>query len=368
MRKIFKKVISAIVCILFIGNLFYPASEENILSLKPAYAFAEELSSANTLQKPANENEIELYSKTNSSDDTLPLILDSHSVDYMSYVPELNSNSSIIEEALAIKNPNIKIEASSAILFNAETGEVLFYKKPVSPVFPASTAKLLSALVALEWCETDEEITVGDEIKMITADSSKVNLKQGQVLTVSTLLHAMLLPSGNDAAYVMAVYVGRKSLKKSTAKKIDAVKEFTRLMNEKADELGAENSCFITPDGYDALGQYTTAYDMGMIGLAAIKNKTILKITKCSSKNATLISGEKYTWNNSNSLIKKTSNWYNSNVIGLKTGTTTMAGCCLISAAKTEDGVVVCVVMKSTSTGRYNDSTKLLKYGMKKLK
>jgi D-alanyl-D-alanine carboxypeptidase (penicillin-binding protein 5/6) len=177
----------------------------------------------------------------------------------------------------------------------------------------------------------------------------------------------MLLPSGNDAAYAAAAYVGRKSLKKPKAKAITAVEEFVRLMNEKAKELGAENSCFVTPDGYDAIGQYSTVYDMGMIALAAIKSKTILKITKQSSTKVTLISGEKLTWKNTNYLIRKDSNWYNPNVIGLKTGSTSIAGRCLISAAQSEDGIVISVVMDSTLNGRWNDSNKLLKYGLKKL-
>ncbi len=100
--------------------------------------------------------------------------------------------------------------------------------------------------------------------------------------------------------------------------------------------LGAENSCFVTPDGYDALGQYTTAYDMAMIALEAVKSKTILNITAKSSMKLTLDSGEKLTLRNTNALINKDSEWYNSSVIGLKTGTTSMAGRCLLSAAKNE--------------------------------
>jgi D-alanyl-D-alanine carboxypeptidase (penicillin-binding protein 5/6) len=303
----------------------------------------------------------------NKVEKDIPLIKDCHAINYMSYIPELEM-SNVIEEALDIDNPNIKISATSAILFNATTGKVLYYKDPVTAVFPASTSKLLSALVALDWCEDDEEITVGSEIKLIASDSSKAGLKKGAILTVSTLLEGMLLPSGNDAAYVMATYVGRKSLDKPKAEDLTAVKEFVRLMNEKAKELGAENSCFVTPDGYDAIGQYTTAYDMGQIGMAAATNKRILTITKKSSTRNTLISGEQITWANTNSLIKKGSPYYLSSVIGLKTGTTTMAGRCLVSAAMKNDNVIVSVIMHSTSTGRWNDSIKLLNYGLNKIK
>ncbi len=307
-------------------------------------------------------------SAAQTSEDKLPLIYSRYSVKYMDYIPELVCISNTMEHALDIKNPSITIAASSAILFNATTGEVLFHKEPVSPVFPASTIKLLSALVALDWCSTKDKITVGSEIKLIASDSSRANLKQGQTLSAYCLLEAMLLPSGNDAAYVMAAYVGKKSLNNSKAKNIDAVKEFVRLMNKKAKELGVTNSCFMTPDGYDAIGQCTTAYDMGLIGMAAVKNDTILKIAKCSTVKETLSDGSKITWNNTNALINKNSYWYYSNAIGLKTGTTSIAGRCLISAAKSGDDVVVSVVMNSTKEGRYNDSLKLLKYGLKTLK
>lgn len=295
----------------------------------------------------------------------LPLIYDCYSVDYKSYLPEMLFTNDI-ETALNIVNPEIKLSATSAILFDGKTKEVLYYKDPVIPVFPASTSKILSALVGLDWCELDEEVTVGDEVSMIASDSSKANLRKGHVLDIETVLEGMLLPSGNDAAYVMAAHVGRKSLKNPKATKEKAIKEFTRLMNKKAKELGAVNSNFVTPDGYDAIGQYTTAYDMGMISLEAAENKTIIAISKKSSIKNTLISGQTITWNTTNSLIKKDSPRYFPYAIGLKTGTTTMAGRCLLAAARKDDRLVVCVIMHSTAQGRWTDATKLLEYGLNK--
>ena len=361
MRGIKHLIFTTVGCI-FISNMIHLPFNENISNTRQVGMFTE----VSLTNETYRTNAIITYTTKSSPDKKLPLIIDCKTVDYMSYVPKMNYSSNI-KSALDIENPKISLAASSAILFNANTGEVLFFKEPVIAVFPASTAKILSSLVALDWCNKDDKITVGNEIKMIASDSSKANLKQGQILTAVTVLKGMLLPSGNDAAYVMAIYVGRKSLKNTKAKNIDAITEFVRLMNLKAHDLGAVNSCFITPDGYDARGQYTTAYDMGMIGLAAIKNKTILSITNKSSTNDTLISGEKVSWNSTNSLIKKDSKWYYSNAIGLKTGTTEMAGRCLISGARKGDDLVVCVVMDSTSDGRWSDSLKLLKYGLNKL-
>lgn len=295
----------------------------------------------------------------------LQLIRDSSQVDYMKYVPDMVFDSKI-EVALDIDNPSLDIKAKSAILFDAVTGEVLYYKDPVTAVFPASTAKLLTALVAIDWCMEEEEVIVGEELSLVASDSTLARLKKGQVLTVRNLLEGMLVPSGNDAAYVIAAYVGKKALKNDAASLKEAIPEFIRLMNDKAKSLGAINSCFKTPDGYDAIGQYTTAYDMGMIGLAAEDNETIIEVSNKSSARNVFADGSDVTWNNTNSLIKKDSGRYYSNCMGLKTGTSTMAGRCLISVAKKDGREVVSVVMNSDAVGRWEDSTTLLKYGIER--
>ncbi|MBE5967920.1 MAG: D-alanyl-D-alanine carboxypeptidase [Lachnospiraceae bacterium] len=293
----------------------------------------------------------------------LQLINDCNEVDYKAYIPEMIFDSKI-ETMLDIDNPDLDLKAEAAILFDADTREVLYYKNPIEAVFPASTAKLLTCLVTLDWCKEDEEVTIGDEITMIASDSSKANIKQGQVLTIQNLLEGMLLPSGNDAAYAAAAYVGRKSLKNEAAPKEEAILAFTKLMNQKAKKIGVKNSCFKTPDGYDALGQYTTALDMGLIGLAAIRNETIMDISQKSVSRNIFASGEDITWENTNSLINRNSPRYYSKAIGLKTGTSTMAGKCLIAAADDGEQEVLCVIMKSSSSGRFEDATKLLKYGL----
>lgn len=304
-----------------------------------------------------------IYSTSINAIEEPQLILDCTKVDYLSFIPEIQYDAEL-ERALNIKNPDITVDAAAAILFDADTKEVLYHKNPVKVVFPASTAKLLTALVALDWCEEDEEVTLGNEIKMIASDSTRAYLSVGQVLSIRNLLEGMLLPSGNDAAYGIAIYVGRKSLQKAEASAEEALKEFIRLMNQKAKAIGVKNSCFKTPDGYDAIGQYTTAYDMGLIGMAAAKNKVIAEITELSRSRNIFISGEDVTWTNSNKLISRYSGQYYSRAYGLKTGTSTMAGRCLISAAELDGRTVVSVIMDSTSAGRWEDSITLLKYGL----
>lgn len=319
-------------------------------------------------QSPAKDTEAQEEETTETYSTSIEvsapeLICDSKSVDYLSFIPEMVIDSQL-EANLDISNPDIEVDATAAILFDADTGEVIYYKNAVQAMFPASTAKLLTALVALEWCDEEEEVTVGDEIKMIASDSTRAYLKEGEILTIRNLLAGMLLPSGNDAAYAMAVYVGRKSLRDPEASREEAVMEFARLMNKKAGILGAKNSCFKTPDGYDAVGQYTTAYDMGLIGVAAAANETITEISGQASSRNIFPSGQDVTWNNTNKLVKKYSGQYYSHAIGLKTGTSTMAGKCLIAAAKEEDQSAVCVILDSSSAGRWEDAIELLEYGL----
>ncbi len=310
----------------------------------------------------ANSDSSETYS-TSVEASAPELICDSKSVDYQAFIPAMVVDSQL-EDKLDISNPDIGVDATAAILFDADTKEVLYYKNAVQAMFPASTAKLLTALVALEWCAEDEEVTIGDEIKMIASDSTRAYLKEGEVLTVRNLLAAMLLPSGNDAAYAIAAHVGRKSLRETEASREEAVTEFARLMNKKAENLGVKNSCFKTPDGYDAVGQYTTAYDMGLIGMAAAANDTITAVSSQGSSRNIFPSGEDVTWTNTNKLVKKYSGQYFSHAIGLKTGTSSMAGRCLIAAARDGDQSAVCVIMDSSSTGRWEDAIELLKYGL----
>jgi len=294
----------------------------------------------------------------------LELIYDCNTVNYEAYIPKTVFDSKI-ETMLDIDNPEISIKAEAAILFDAKTKEVLYYKNPIEAVFPASTAKLLTCLVTLEWCNETEEVTIGDEINMIASDSSQARIKAGQVMTIRNILEGMLLPSGNDAAYAAAAYVGRKALQDINAPKEAAILEFTRLMNLKAKSFGVKNSVFKTPDGYDALGQYTTAYDMGLIGLAAMDNKLILEISQKSRSRNVFPSGEDVTWENTNSLINRNRGQYYSKATGLKTGTSTMAGRCLVASATDNNREVLCVILNSSSSGRYEDATALLKYGLR---
>jgi D-alanyl-D-alanine carboxypeptidase (penicillin-binding protein 5/6) len=268
--------------------------------------------------------------------------------------------------ALNITNPTIKIAAKSAILLDCKTGKVLYHKDATTPIYPASTTKLMTALVALDLCEITEEVTIGSEVDLIASDSSRAYLKEGQRLTLQMLLEGAIIPSGNDAAYAIAAYCGKKILVDKNADPRTAIQAFVGLMNEKVKDLGLIKTNFKNPDGYDEEGQYTTAYDMGIIAMEALKSITIRVIADKTCARNIFLSGEDVTWKSSNKLIKSGSGMYYKYAIGLKTGTSSLAGKCLVSAAEKDGNRYISVVMNSTSAGRWKDSIDLLSYGVGK--
>lgn len=320
---------------------------------------------AETKDPKSNHQSFYGSSITASSDTVFKpqLIIDHNKVNYKAHIPEMEWDNEL-KSVLNIKNPKLQIEAEAAILFDAKTKKVLYYKNPVKAVFPASTVKLLTAILALNYCDIKEEVTIGDEIQMITSDSTRAYLNIGDIMTIENLLEGLLLPSGNDAAYAIAAFVGRKSLKDQTATKEEAISEFRKLMNEEAKKLGVKNSCFMTPDGYDAIGQYTTAYDMGVIAMAAVNYDKITEISSKSKISTKFVSGREVTWSNTNRLINRNYKEFLSSAIGLKTGTSSMAGRCLISAAKKDGKEVISVILNSDAKGRWEDSLQLLKFGL----
>lgn len=277
--------------------------------------------------------------------------------------PSVEANSSP-KLALNIKNPSISIDAESAILIDCKNGKVLYHKNATTPVYPASTAKLMTALVILELCDLNDTVKVGKEIQLIASDSSRAYLREGEKLTVQMLLEGMLVPSGNDAAYALAAHGGRLILKDKSADAKSAVNAFVNKMNEKVKELGLKDTHFKNPDGYDAEGQYTTAYDMGIISLESIKLDIIREITEKDRARNIFLSGEDVTWKSTNKLVVNGSGAFYKYAVGLKTGSSSLAGSCLVSAAEKEDKQFISVIMNSTASGRWEDSITLLKYGI----
>lgn len=252
------------------------------------------------------------------------------------------------------------LEARAALLIDITQGCILYRKAADEPLAPASTAKLLTALTAWALCGPDELVTVGSELGYVAADASRAGLAAGDTLTLRQLICAMLLPSGNDAAYALAAYAGRV-LAGPGCPDETALACFVQAMNEQAAALGACGSCFATPDGYDADGQYTTAADLARIACAFLQNEELAALAAQPSAVLELAGGRQLACRNTNLLLDPAGPWYDPCVTGLKTGRTSAAGCCLISSARTEQGQYLCVVMGSSETGRWADSLALLR-------
>ena len=165
-----------------------------------------------------------------------------------------------------------ELKAEAAFLLDVETEKILYEKNADQPMPPASTTKILTALLLLENAPLGEIVTVGEEVGKIGPDSSVAKLKPRDRLTVGELVYALLLPSGNDAAYTAAVFVGRRISGFEHLPIDKAVASFVELMNKRARELGAVNSNFVVPDGYDTPGHVSTARDLALIALAAMEN------------------------------------------------------------------------------------------------
>ena len=248
------------------------------------------------------------------------------------------------------------ITAANACMMNADSGFLIFEKNAHEKIAPASTAKMLTALTVLEYCAADDSVTVGSEITMVSANSSTAWLYEGDILTVRQLLVALLLPSGNDAAYTLAVHTGRNISQDNSLTFRQYVDIFIDAMNEKARSIGASSSAFLSPDGYDAQGQYTTAYDMSQIARACLNNVYLAEIMSRYSIYEKWPGGREVTYNNTNELLNPESSFYYPDAIGLKTGNSREAGACLVSAAVIDGKTYICVIMGSADETRFSDS------------
>ncbi len=252
----------------------------------------------------------------------------------------------------------VDITAANACVMSVG-GSVVFEKNSGNKIAAASTAKMLTALTALDYYRPVDALTVGDEIDLMASDSSRAWLNAGDKLSAQQLLVALLLPSGNDAAFTLAVNTGRLIAGDDSLSNEESIEFFMKAANKKAKALGAEDSNFLTPDGYDAEGQYTTAYDLALIAAACLKNDCISEIVGSFMMQDTWLSGREVTYYNTNELLNPGGSYYYPNAIGLKTGSSSLAGSCLVSAALIDGKTYICVVMGTVDEHRYTDSLKI---------
>lgn len=257
--------------------------------------------------------------------------------------------------------PVPEVSGKNVLLMHQETGSILFEKDSHARIYPASITKVVTALVVLDHVELSEKVTADDEVGYV--DGSKMYLLQGEAFTVEQLLYALLVESANDAALALGRHVAGSDEK------------FAEMMNQKAKEIGAHETHFVNAHGLHEDNHYSTAYDLALIGKAAMENETIKKIVKTkaydlpatSQQDARhlvnrnlLLTGEGIVFDING---KKTPIQY-PYATGIKTGTTEESGFSLLSSATKKDFNLISVVINSTETGRFEDSIKLFEYGL----
>ncbi len=237
----------------------------------------------------------------------------------------------------------LSITADAAILVDAKTGQVLYAKNPFKKRPPASTTKVLTALLAIESGKLKEMVTVSR--KAALTEGSSMYLSAGEVLSMTDLLFGALLSSGNDACAAIAEHIG------------GSVEKFVVLMNVKALALGALNTHFVNPHGLPDKDHYTCAYDLALIARYALANRTFTEIVCTKDK---IIDWPGQEWDrklhNTNRLL-----WRYLWADGVKTGTTVAAGPCLVSSASKDNRQLIAVVLHSGN--RWADSIRMFEYG-----
>lgn len=258
------------------------------------------------------------------------------------------------------------LEAEGVAVIDQDTGELLLSKHEKKRLYPASTTKILTALLAIELGDLDEQVTVGEEILRIGSDESKAGLQVGESLSLAELLNALMLPSGNDAANTIAVHIARKVSNEPQLESDEAFQLFASLMNERARQTGATDSHFVNPHGLHDRKHYTTAYDMALIAQEAMRNQSFREIVRTDVYDRDVMEQnhpEKEVFVNRNELLQEGSEHYFAGTTGIKTGFTSQAGSCLVSSA-TRNGVdLIAVVLHSTEEDVWHDSIELLEYG-----
>lgn len=248
--------------------------------------------------------------------------------------------------AMALSEP--EIGANAAIIVDANSGEIYYEKNADQQVQPASTTKIMTALLVIEAVEKgdislSDVVTVSDSCLYNLEDDStdaSPRLESGEEISVENLLYCVMLPSANEACNALAEYLS------------GSVSAFVSLMNERASELGCTNTHFANANGLEESDHYSSAADLARIAKEALAHPTFVQICGTYSRDipATNVADVREL-ENSNKLLEEGGSYYYSPAYGIKTGFFTNAGYCLVSAAEKDDKDVICVVMGAQELG-----------------
>ncbi|MBQ9742941.1 MAG: D-alanyl-D-alanine carboxypeptidase [Ruminococcus sp.] len=238
----------------------------------------------------------------------------------------------------------VSVSAGSYVLYCADNGKVLCGENQHTRAGMASTTKIMTALIALEYASTADEVVEFTE-DMI-AEGSSMYLKVGDKLHLSDLAAGMMTVSGNDAANAVALAIG------------GSMEGFAEIMNRRAKQLGMENTNFVTPSGLDAQEHYSTPYDMALLMAHAMSNDDFAQLTEKTSVSVEFVNpqGQKVTYTNHNKLLSMYSS-----CVGGKTGYTKSTGRCLVTCARQNGMTLVAVTFNDRED--WQDHISLYEYG-----
>ena len=248
--------------------------------------------------------------------------------------------------------------AAAAMLFDANSGMILYQKNIDQQMEPASTTKILTLLIALEQGNMEDVVTITSDETYPTIRGSKLGIIKNEEIIFKDLINGMMMASGNDAAVAVADHMA------------GSVEPFAVKMNAKATEIGLTNSNFVTPHGMHHEGHYSTARDMALLTTYALQNPQFVQIV--SQKSYTMPSDNKHTaaWvvDNTNKLLLPDEPYYYQYAAGIKTGSTTAAGDCLVSAATRDNMNLVCLIFNTEDPLRWTLSKELFEWGFENFK
>lgn len=255
------------------------------------------------------------------------------------------------------------VKSDHVLMMDADSGLILYEKDAYSKAYPASTTKVMTCILVLEMCENlRDKITISKIINNYGEGNSLMGLAVGDEVRVKDLLYGLMLPSGNDAAAVLAEHFG------------GSLEGFADMMNAKAEALGMENTHYANPHGLHDEEHYTTAYDMAVLVRYAMQNGDFRAIVSTPSYTcpSTKKMDERTLYNTNRFLNPKEKNKkYNwSAVTGAKTGFTNAAGGCFVATASQDGKNLVCIILGDRSDGqegRWTEARELLEYGFETL-
>lgn len=264
-------------------------------------------------------------------------------------------------------------EADQAVLiYELKSDDIVTMQNETEKMYPASTTKLLTAIIAVENGDLNELITIGDEINNIDFDSSVAKLEKEEIMTLRDLLYGLLLPSGNDAANVIALNVGRKIGGDAELTDDEAYDLFIDAMNKKAQALRMTDSHFTNPHGLHNSDHYSTAVDLLKLGQVAFADQTIASITRSKTHKITSNKVD-HVWQNSNLMLYSDFDelsaeyrerynllgpnpYFNGYASSGKTGNTDQAGRCLVFKGEGNGKEVIGVILNSNQDVIFSDS------------